>query len=142
MTYALFIDDERAPPADGRAWIIARTSAEALAIVHRAGWPDYVSFDHDLGGDDTAMVFVKAVIEILLDHAKPLPFAWTVHSQNPIGAESITGLLAAYQRHHPKDASGCSLAEGRDSDASRCPHLIAPERQPNGPSDGGEQSIN
>lgn len=100
MAYALFLDDERVPPADGRTWVVARTSAEALAIVVRVGWPDYVSFDHDLGGDDTAMIFIHAAIDMLLAQNAPLPFTWTVHSQNPVGRDNITALLTAFERHN------------------------------------------
>ena len=104
MSYALFIDDERFPPADGRDWVIARTSNEALEVVDRNGWPDYVSFDHDLGGDDTSMAVIHGAIDRLLVTEAPLPFEWTVHSQNPIGRDNIAALLGSYERSYPAPA--------------------------------------
>ena len=99
MAWLLFLDDERFPPDDGREWIIARSSAEALALVDVRGWPESVSLDHDLGGEDTAMVFLHGAIDRLVDASgAPLPFTWTVHSQNPIGRDNLLGLLASYER--------------------------------------------
>lgn len=97
-SWALFLDDERHPPNDGRPWLIARSTAEAMALLDSNGWPEYVSFDHDLGGDDTSMVFLRRVIDRLLDEGQDLPFAWTVHSQNPIGKANIEALLNAFER--------------------------------------------
>jgi len=96
--YALFIDDERYPPDDGRIWMIARSSDEALMLIERHGWPMYVSFDHDLGGEDTSMRFIRAALDRLLDNGDQLPFAWTVHSQNPVGRDNIVALLQAFER--------------------------------------------
>ena len=57
----LYVDDLREPPdAD---WTVARSSTEAIAFIEEQGCPDEISFDHDLGGDDTAMVIVKWMIE-------------------------------------------------------------------------------
>lgn len=97
MGYNLFIDDERFPPDDGRKWIIARSSAEAISIFEDRGVPDFISFDHDLGGDDTSMKFINHLIELSLDllhlgidkRAVNFPRHYTVHSQNPIGAQNI-----------------------------------------------------
>lgn len=103
MTYRLFIDDERYPPDDGNHWVIVRTSAEAISYVDEHGCPDYISFDHDLGGDDTAVVFLKWFINRDLDHWEesnssfiPGTFDFYVHSQNPVGAKRIKSELNSY----------------------------------------------
>lgn len=96
-SWALFLDDERFPPSDSRPWQIARSTAEAMVLIDQMGWPGYVSLDHDLGGDDTAIVFIRTIIERLLDEGRGLPFRWTVHSQNPVGRDNITALLAAFE---------------------------------------------
>lgn len=98
MSYALFLDDERNPPDDGSHWVIARSSTEALGLISQLGWPNYVSFDHDLGPGDTAMVFIHAVITQLLNDSADLPFRWTVHSQNPVGRDNIVALLENFER--------------------------------------------
>jgi len=33
VTYALFLDDERLPPDDGRPWAVVRSVAEARAVI-------------------------------------------------------------------------------------------------------------
>ncbi len=97
MTYRLFIDDIRAPIAED--WLVARTSSEALGLMANRGCPIEISFDHDLGGDDTAMVVVKRMIELDID-AKggfiPPAFTFAVHSANPVGRDNILGLLGQY----------------------------------------------
>jgi hypothetical protein len=98
MSFALFLDDERIPVDDGRNWVIARSSSEALEIIHSRGWPEHISFDHDLGGEDTAMVFVRWLVGKCLDEGISLPFTWFVHSQNPIGRENIEGILNGFNR--------------------------------------------
>jgi len=96
MSYNLFIDDERDPVHSD---IIARSSTEAIEIIKKWGWPDHISFDHDLGGDDTSMVIVRWIVDRCLDEGIALPFSWSVHSQNPIGVANIDGALESYCRY-------------------------------------------
>ena len=102
MTYKLFIDDERFPPDDGTNWTVVRTSDDALKLC-KLDCPSFISFDHDLGGDDTSMVFLHAWIDWMLDNQISLPkdFDFYVHSQNPIGAENIRNLLTSFKKHNP-----------------------------------------
>lgn len=99
MSYNLFIDDERFPPDDGREWVIVRSSQDAINYVRACGIPDFVSYDHDLGGDDTSMRFILWLIDSYLDGAiDTFPVNFTIHSQNPIGALNIKGLLEGFIR--------------------------------------------
>jgi hypothetical protein len=104
-SYKLFIDDERFPPDDGdESWMIARSSEEAINLVKLFGLPKFISFDHDLGGDDTAMVFIKALIEWILDleaggSEEDFSFEYYVHSQNPVGARNIEGIMKSFFAH-------------------------------------------
>ena len=99
----LFIDDERYPPGEASNWQIVRSSAEAIAFIQLRGVPAFISFDHDLGGEDTAMVFIRWLIEMDLDHPGSIPknFAYDVHSQNPVGARNIRALLDNYLSRRP-----------------------------------------
>jgi hypothetical protein len=95
----LFIDDIGVPLAPD--WVIARTSFEAITVLKARGCPFEISFDHDLGGDDTAMVVAKELVSKDLDAGGgfiPTDFAYSVHSANPIGKANIEGLLEAYLR--------------------------------------------
>lgn len=93
MAYKLFIDDERFPVADD--WVIVRSSKEAINHVLAHGMPIEISFDHDLGGNDTSRVFIGWMVDALLDEQIAIPegFSFSVHSQNPIGAEWIRSTM-------------------------------------------------
>ena len=72
------------------------------------GYPDTVSFDHDLGTEDTGFDFAHFLVDLDLDNGTmPDTFTYTVHSANPVGVENITGLLDGYLRwkhgHHSAD---------------------------------------
>lgn len=97
MTYNLFIDDERFPPDDGREWVIVRSSQEAIYTVVERGAPSFISYDHDLGGDDTSMRFITWMIDAYLDgELQSFPVNYTIHSQNPVGARNIAELLKGF----------------------------------------------
>lgn len=93
MTYKLFIDDERFPVTN--EWVIVRDSTTAINHVSVKGMPSEISFDHDLGGEDTSIVFINWLIDQILDGFLELPqdFRYNVHSQNPIGAKNIEGKM-------------------------------------------------
>jgi len=93
----MFIDDERNPIS--KYDIIVRSSNEAIDWMEKNGCPDFISFDHDLGGDDTAMNVVNWMIEKDLDSSGsfiPKEFQFAVHSANPVGAKNIEMKLQKY----------------------------------------------
>lgn len=93
----LYLDDLRTPTASD--FIIVRSSNEAISYVQENGCPEFISFDHDLGGDDTAMNFVKWLVNNDLDNdGKTIPsnFTFQVHSANPVGAQNILAYLTSY----------------------------------------------
>jgi hypothetical protein len=97
MTYKMFIDDERFPPGDESKWIIVRSSEEAINTVKTLGMPEFVSYDHDLGGDDTSIKFIWWMINSHMDgEFSNFPTMYEVHSQNPIGSKNIKYLLDGY----------------------------------------------
>jgi hypothetical protein len=102
MSYALFIDDLRIPktvsPCEERK--IVRTSGEAISYVKEHGVPNYISFDHDLGGEDTAIKFVDWLIEYDLDgHINISNLMYHVHSANPVGKLNIESKLNSYLKY-------------------------------------------
>lgn len=93
----LYIDDLRTPLSS--EWKIVRSSTEAIDHMRVYGCPSYISFDHDLGGEDTAIVVIKWMIECDLDFNAaffPSDFQFNIHSANPVGSENIRGLLEGY----------------------------------------------
>lgn len=102
----LFIDDIRDVPSV--EWMVARSSSEAIVLMKERGCPSRVSFDHDLGGDDTAIVVVRWLVDTDLDclgRFIPDQFDFSVHSANPVGAANIQGLLDSYLSHKAKHRS-------------------------------------
>jgi hypothetical protein len=103
MTYKLFIDDERFPAAEG--YLIVRSSGEAIEACKEYGFPDYISFDHDLGGEDTSMIFINWMIDRTLDSMVDgvpglhFPRNYYVHSQNSVGVQNIRGLMDGFIRY-------------------------------------------
>ena len=102
----LFIDDIRTPKAEFDA--ITRSSLETIEFLVRNGCPSFISFDHDLGGDDTAMTIIKFMVETDMDldyNFIPWGFDFNVHSANPVGAANINGYLNAYLNQRKKYAN-------------------------------------
>jgi hypothetical protein len=110
MSYKLFIDDERFPVDD--SFVVVRSSNEAISCMKVHGCPCFISFDHDLGEEDTSMAVVHRMI--YKDLGGPWlakDFTFYVHSQNPIGKKNIEGLLnnylsfeGAYEHHIQAEA--------------------------------------
>ena len=102
----LFIDDLRFPVDD--SWVIVRSSHEALEYIEANGCPDIISFDHDLGGDDTSMVFLHRFLDLDMDGIINIPtgFTYHIHSANPVGVKNIDGLLSGYLKHKFKAERG------------------------------------
>ena len=101
MPWQLFLDDERFPPLDGKNWMIARDSDEAMALIHEHGMPIFISFDHDLGEDKlTGYDFTKLFVDLLLDGTYILheEFDFYVHSQNPVGKVNIESYIRSYYK--------------------------------------------
>lgn len=113
----LFLDDERMPRdvkwiliggvgSWGADWHIVRSYDEAVEWVVAHGFPDVVSFDHDLGrlhyandfsDGKTGFDFAKWLVNYDLDtNTMPVDFKYTVHSKNPVGAQNITSYLDNY----------------------------------------------
>jgi len=97
----LFLDDVRLPPS--QQYIPARSSQEALDIIQILGWPKFMSLDHDLGGDDTTMVFLRRLVNEVWDGEQPIP-DYIVHSANPVGAQNIIAFMESWKRSRSLNA--------------------------------------
>jgi len=97
--WALFLDDVRSPGdvhEDTEGWVVLRTSLEAIDFVREHGMPAVMSLDHDLGGDDTAMQFLKwMAYEFWTNEAVP---SYMIHSANPVGCENIDSFMESWDR--------------------------------------------
>lgn len=80
----LWIDDIRTPP---QGWIWAKTSSEAIKLLLTRTFSE-ISFDHDLGGQDTAYR-VACFLEEKAQAGKIGKIAWKIHSANPVGERNI-----------------------------------------------------
>jgi len=109
MTYRMFVDDIRNPnwiypDLDTGDWQVCRTMQEAQDVIADLGWPNWISFDHDLGEDiPTGFDFALWLVNQDLDHhTMPVDFSFAVHSANPVGAENIRLLLEGYLSHRAR----------------------------------------
>lgn len=115
----LFLDDERMPGdvkwlliggvgSWGADWQIVRSCDEAIKWVKDNGFPNVISFDHDLGlmhyandysDGKTGYDFAKWLVEYDIDtNTMPANFSFTVHSKNPQGSINIKSLIDNYIR--------------------------------------------
>lgn len=91
--YRLFLDDIRNPPDEG--WVVCRSTQEAIDAIKKKGIPDFMSLDHDLGGEDTTMIFLKRLVNELWD-GKSIPPKYQVHSANPVGTKNIISYMESW----------------------------------------------
>jgi len=97
MTIRIWLDDLRTPPV-GWVWVKDSASAiETLAEFQKLG-TDYevISFDHDLGGDDTSRRVMMWIIE---NEFFPTSEVF-VHTANPVGRTWLVGTAERYMPDH------------------------------------------
>jgi hypothetical protein len=73
----------------------AASSAEAMALTQVHGLPEAISFDHDLGGEDNAMVYCRWMAETYYDSKVP---EYAVHSANPVGKLNIESFMNSWKK--------------------------------------------
>lgn len=89
----LYLDDIRPTPEgfDFRAY----TSTDAIFYIDSFDI-DFISFDHDLGSEDTGYKVACYIEQRAINGKKPPEYA--VHSANPVGAERIKmAMQSAYR---------------------------------------------
>lgn len=96
MTWKLYLDDLRTPPAS-EGWVICRSSREALETIRTLGMPYLLDLDHDLGGDDTAMKFLTILVNDIWNTDEPVP-EYQIHSQNPVGILNIHAFMLSWKK--------------------------------------------
>lgn len=101
MGYKLWIDDFwddpespfRHPPDD---FVPVKSSDAAIILIETMGeLPEFISYDHDLSGGDTAMRLIDYMIEHYYDSDVP---DYQVHSANPIGAQNIIAKMESWKK--------------------------------------------
>lgn len=89
----LWIDDLRPTPAEYTHTAVNSTEAiHILETARAAGTPvNLISFDHDLGGDDTTRRVLLWIIENNF-----WPAHIRIHTANPVGRDWLTGMVTRY----------------------------------------------
>lgn len=90
----ILVDDLRSF-TDGRAAVVARTSADAITLLDRysADRIDELWLDHDLGGTDTVWPVVTLLERAAFD-GRPFDIGTIfIHSANPPGAATLAQTL-------------------------------------------------
>lgn len=112
--YNMLLDDERTeemvfnltkqPIYKELSWIIVRNYVEFISYIEIFGMPLIISFDHDLGENESGEIAksgldcVKWLIDYCLDNNIEFP-AHVVHSANPVGKENIQGLIGSFKKY-------------------------------------------
>lgn len=91
----LYLDDLRPIP---EGYIGVRSYAEFVTYITNNGLPDFISFDHDLGLEESGYDCAKWLVNHCLDHNFRLP-KFDVHSQNPVGKQNILSLLQNFKKN-------------------------------------------
>lgn len=91
----LYLDDIR-PIPDGHIGV--RSYAEFVTYITDSGLSDFISFDHDLGLEESGYDCAKWLVDYCLDNNFRLP-KFDVHSQNPVGKENILSLLQNFKKN-------------------------------------------
>lgn len=101
----LFLDDIRTPDMvydkmEAGGFLIVRSYAEFVEYLEQNRLPDFISFDNDLGLDESGEVApdgYAAAKWLVYDSGFDLTdLKFKVHSANPVAAEQIRGLLNNY----------------------------------------------
>lgn len=90
----LYLDDLRPIP---EGFVGVRSYSEFVIFITQNGLPDYISFDHDLGLQESGFDCAKWLVNYCLDNVKPIP-KFVVHSQNPVGKQNIESLLNNFNK--------------------------------------------
>lgn len=96
--YKLFLDDQLDDPNTPKrhtpnGYIGAKSSADAIELVKNQGAPIFLDLDHDLGDNDTALIFLKWLVENV-----DSPPEYTIHSENPVGKENIISFMESWKK--------------------------------------------
>lgn len=92
----LYLDDLRPIP---QGFVGVRSYTEFVVYIETKGFPDFISFDHDLGLEESGYDCAKWLVDYCLDHNLQLP-EFEVHSQNPVGKENILALLNNFRNRN------------------------------------------
>lgn len=95
-TWNLYLDDVRDCPFVDGNWLVARSSQEALDLYLVEGMPAFMSLDHDLGGEDTTMQFLR-MLEAHSSEDDRIP-EYVVHSSNPVGKMNIVSFMESWKK--------------------------------------------
>lgn len=102
MSIKLWIDDVRRPPI-GEDWVHVETSRTAIEILSDCSVYQ-ISFDHDLGDDDTTIPVAKFIEEMAYrGHIGPI--TWSVHSANPVGRANLIACLTKADEYWERNKS-------------------------------------
>lgn len=96
----LYLDDLRPIPNE---FIGVRTYTEFINYINQNGLPDFISFDHDLGLEESGFDCAKWLVNYCLDKKIGLP-EFTVHSQNPVGKKNIESLLNNFIKNNDSNS--------------------------------------
>lgn len=97
-TIKLYLDDLRPIP---NGFIGVRSFTAFVDYINQNGLPNFISFDHDLGLEESGFDCARWLVNYCLDKNKELP-EFTIHSQNPVGKQNIESLLNNFKKRNDR----------------------------------------
>jgi len=104
MTWKLWLDDVRNPKIHARLeyyqeweeekYIWALNTVQAVYYVLMWGPPEFMALDHDLGGSETTIDFLKWLQEKYPD----CPPGYACHTANPVGRENMISFMESWKK--------------------------------------------
>lgn len=90
----LYLDDIRPCPEN---FILVTSYDEFVYHIEHNEFPNFISFDHDLGLGKTGYDCAKFLVEYCMENNFSLPDFFG-HSQNPVGKINIESLLKNFKK--------------------------------------------
>jgi len=98
-TIKLYLDDLRRIPY---GFVEIRSYTEFVKYITQYGLPNFISFDHDLGLEESGYDCAKWLVNYCLDSNERLP-DFVVHSQNPVGKQNIESILNNFKNRYDRN---------------------------------------
>lgn len=106
--YKLFLDDIRNvvqvfPALTNSDFVVIRSYTAFVSYIKQNGLPYFISFDNDLGEDETGQVledgYACAKWLVYKSNLDLTELKYNVHSANPVAKKQIESLLTNYINH-------------------------------------------
>lgn len=100
--YKLFLDDLRTPDIIylDTGWVVVKNFEDFKEVIFNNGVPLLISYDHDLGLNESGMDVLKWMCYYCIDNSIKLP-EMLFHSSNPVGKKNMINFYDFIKKYNP-----------------------------------------